>query len=176
MQNKGCLIGTVAVVALILFAMTPYGCGVIWNSGNKDGLQRHMTAIFRSQGVDVKASDCRMVGTTRQGTCDFRATRSDIDKLVKGIPLKRLPKYADRDKAPDDVRSAADRLDSVWSDPNSELAAAYLVGKPVECFATTQHRPRSLEKPIMPFGFEFLVIYYDPRTHQASAFTCYSYS
>jgi len=176
MQNKGCLIGTWAVVAFILFAMTPYGCSVIWNSGNRDGIRRHMTAVFRSLGVDLKDPDCSMIGTTRQSNCDFAASPTDIDKLVKGIPLKRLPMHADRDNAPGDVSFAASMLDSTWRDPNSQLAVDYLAGKPIDCYSTTTHRPKALSKPINPFGFEYLVIYYDPETHRASAFTCYSYS
>jgi len=175
MQNKGCFIGTVAFAVFVGFAMTPFGCGVVWNLGNKPGFQGDMSGILQAQGVDLKDANCSMVRMSRQGNCDFTATRSDIDKLVKGIPLKRLPEYADRFKTPDEVHRRVEWVGSILRDPNSQLASDYLAGKPIECYCTMTYRPKSLSTPIKPSGFDYLVIYFEPQTNRASAFICYGY-
>jgi hypothetical protein len=123
------------VVCLIAFTMTPFGCAVANNLSNRGALTDHMRAIFHAQGVELKKLDCSMIDTTRRGSCDFDANQADIDKLVKGIPLMPLRKYADRAKSPDDVYVSAERLSTpiepsrfdylvIYFDPHTKRASA----------------------------------------------------
>jgi hypothetical protein len=175
MQNKGCAIGTLAIAAFIGFAMTPFGCHAIWNTSASIGLKQDMGAVFRNQGVDLKNAECSMIDMSRRGNCDFTATRSDIDKLTRGLQMEKVPPYANRSDGDNHMNVVAQRLAYSDRDENSKLASDYLAGKPVDVYATTRAEPRSLEAPIRPAGFAYLTVYHDPASGKASACTCYLY-
>lgn len=75
------------LVSLLALALLP-GCDALWNVANRGGLERDFKVLAQSCGVHVTLTRCRMLGTTREGTCEFTASCGQLDSLVRGLSLK----------------------------------------------------------------------------------------
>lgn len=151
------------LVSLLALALLP-GCDALWNVANRGGLERDFKVLAQSCGVHVTLTRCRMLGTTREGTCEFTASCGQLDSLVRGLSLKPVEPGSVEESFL--KRIEASSLYS-WSvgvglDPSGLLR--YASGR----------RPRELALK-NGTAFEYLILYYHPASGRALARLSYAY-
>ncbi len=65
-------------------------CDLAWNLANRGSLKNDIQELFERYGVLLSDPVCDMIGTTRSGTCQFRASSVEIASLVLGLNLKEV--------------------------------------------------------------------------------------
>jgi hypothetical protein len=150
-------------LGILLLALTT-GCDVLWNAANRGSLERDFKSLAQSCGVRVTLTRCRMLGTTRDGACEFTTSRGQIDSLVRGLNLKPVEPGSEEE-------ASLKRIES--SSPYSWSAAAGSDPSSLVHFASGR-RPREL---VLKNGaaFEYLILFYDPGSGRALARLSYAY-
>jgi len=148
----------------ILLLVLTTGCDVLWNAANRGGLERDFKTLAQSCGVRVTLTRCRMLGTTRDGACEFTASRGQIDSLIRGLNLKPVEPGSEEE-------ASLKRIE--FSSPYFWSAAAGSDPSSLVRFASGR-RPREL---VLKNGtaFEYLILYYDPGSGRALARLSYAY-
>jgi len=155
---------TIFFLSLILINIT--GCETIWNYGNKRALKKDIIELFKKHGVAIKYPVCNMIGTTRDATCEFRASADQVSSLVRGLNLKEVG-----------VESA--------SKPNMLLKVNQANVGCLACRSfknvskikvfTSGHRPSELRLK-SGAAFEYLILFQDLDTDKVCVQVSYSYS
>jgi len=148
----------------ILLIVLTAGCDVLWNVANRGGLERDFKSLAQSCGVRVTLTRCRMLGTTRNGACEFTASHGQIDSLVRGLNLKPVDPGSEQESFVKYIESSSPYSWSpaTGSDPSSLIRFA------------SGRRPREL---VLKNGtaFEYLILFYDPGSGRALARLSYAY-
>ena len=140
------------------------GCDVLWNAANRGGFERDFKSLAQSCGVRVTLTRCRMLGTTRDGACEFTASRGQLDSLVRGLNLKPVEPGSEEE-------ASLKRIE--FSSPYSWSAAAGSDPSSLVRYASGR-RPRELALK-NGTAFEYLILYYDPGSRRALARLSYAY-
>ena len=122
-------------------------------------MERDFKSLAQSCGVRVTLTRCQMLGTTRDGACEFTASRGQIDSLVRSLNLKPVEPGSEEE-------ASLKRIES--SSPYSWSAKAAL-----ERYFSAR-RPKEL---VLKNGsaFEYLILIYNPNSGRALARLSYAY-
>jgi hypothetical protein len=151
-------------VALSIIALACIGCSSLRNATNRGGLEEDVKALCQERAkVNLYKASCHMVGTTRAGICEFKALPQDINAIANSLDMSEIKsdktlKYANTYGY--DIKS-------------SKLGGLFSQGKDVRAYGIFG-RPAKL-KLKNGSAFEYMILFYEPATNEASLETCYSY-
>lgn len=137
------------------------GCESQWNAVNRSVLETDIRAILKTAAVVPQQLECRMVGSTRDGSCSVSMTQSETDSVIRALALDSVPSSAD-------VPSPLARL-------VARAGPSCAVGEPMS-LATygLSGRPKSLWLP-SGSAFEYLLLTIHKSTGQACLQVSYAY-
>jgi len=148
----------------ILLLILTAGCDALWNAANRGSLERDFKTLSQSCGVRVTLTRCRMLGTTRNGACEFTASHGQIDSLVRGLNLKPVEPGSEEEASLKRIEASSPYSWSGAAGPDPSSLVRFASGR----------RPREL---VLKNGaaFEYLILYYNPTSGRALARLSYAY-
>ena len=141
------------------------GCEAIWNYGNKGTLKKDIVELFKKHGVVIKDPVCNMIGTSREATCEFRASIDQVSLLVQNLRLKEVE---------GEGTSKADWLLKAPPSNGGCLACPSFKHVSKIRIYRSDHRPSELRLK-RGTAFEYLILFQDLETNKVCVQLSYSY-
>jgi len=138
------------VVSLVLCATA--GCGRLWYADDASPLEADVAALLAGQGIHAPVA-CHMLGATRNGVCELRASTKELAALEAGLGLKPA--------SPVDYRG--------WESPAGCRAEQGFGSASAPAVYVSNRRD-----PRLP-GFEFLILYQERGTDRLCIEIGYEY-
>jgi hypothetical protein len=137
------------------------GCEPLWNAVNRSALKSDIRAILKPAGVVPQQLECRMVDSTRAGSCSVSLTQAETDAVIRALALERVPASAN-------VSSPLARLVV-----HAGQSCAAGEPKPLAIYGLSG-RPKSLRLS-SGSAFEYLLLTINKSTGQACLRVSYAY-
>ena len=137
---------------------------MIWNYGNKWTLKKDIVELFKKHGVVINDPICNMIGTTRGGICEFRASVDQIASLIRGLRLKEI-EGASKDNLLSKIPQSKNGCLGCRSFKNVLRMRVY----------TSEQRPPELRLQ-SGAAFDYLILFQDLDTDNVCVQVSYSYS
>ncbi len=79
------------VVTVVVLVSLTLGCAVLWNAANRTYLKEDLLALLEENGIhDATVTSCRMLGSTRAGSCELVLEEEQVADLVQALALESL--------------------------------------------------------------------------------------
>jgi hypothetical protein len=137
------------------------GCEPLWTAANRSGLESDVRHILKTAAVVPQHLECRMVGSTRSGSCSLRMSPTETASVIRNLALESI--HSSSDTPSPLARLIAHAGPSCVANASVPLAAFGIAG-----------RPTSLRLP-SGSAFEYLLLTINQSTGQACVQVCYSY-
>ncbi len=145
-------------VSTALACLLLIGCGPLWNAANRSRLESDVRELLKTAAVSPQNLECRMVGTTRAGSCSLRMSPSETASVIRTLALESI-----------DSSSEDPSLLIAHAGPSCVAGAS----APLTAFGITGN-PSSLRLP-SGSAFSYLLLTINESTGQACVQVCYSY-
>ena len=159
-------------ILLTLLLMTLCtSCSVIWNALNRNSLDKDMHSILKKCNITVDKSSARMIGTTRNAIFIFNGTMNDIKKIQKHIKIKEIVINQNHSNQTEEARLF------FYYHMNFKKLKEYkrFNHNETKYFSSKRRFKIFSNKKIQHSGFEFFIIYYNPKKNEILIFTSYAY-
>jgi hypothetical protein len=137
------------------------GCGAIWNTtANTPSFETDLTSLLKERAQStLYKPQYRMIGETKSAVCEFKALPQNINTIANAFDMTEIP-------------SGSKTLTYInYNYQNSKLGTLFKEGKDVKAYGVFGG-PAKL-KCKSGGAFEYMILFYQPKTNQASIETCY---
>ena len=154
-----------AIFLVTISAAALGACATLWSSANRTALASDVREVLARADVDPAILDCRMVGTTRSGTCLFDTSETEIQDLVAALELRELKLPGESVASSGGLAAEADEgcMTSDFFGDRTGLLFYGIGGRPDQLELSSGGQ------------FEYLLLLFDPSEGEVCVQASYSY-